>query len=254
MKNVCAELRRVDTYFDGTLAMPEEQTMRAHLPGCEACTARYERHLLLEKLDPAAPRAEARIARSLGIGAPGARVFRWQAPVAALAMAAALLLFLSFRGGKPIDAGFTARGGDDSTGGSVLVYRSAHLGTPSRAGDAIGARDELAFAYENPSAKRYLMIFGIDEHRHVFWYHPGWSNPGDDPTSIAIETTPGVHHLHEAIAHDLDGNALEIHALFTDAPLSVKAVERRVATETPRVASTYAPGARESSLRFKVER
>ena len=43
MKNVCAELRRVDTYFDGTLAMPEEQTMRAHLPGCEACTARYER-------------------------------------------------------------------------------------------------------------------------------------------------------------------------------------------------------------------
>jgi hypothetical protein len=254
MKDVCAELRRVDAYFDGTLALPEEQAMRAHLPGCAACTARYERHLLLEELDPVAPGAEARIARSLGIGGPGAGGFRWQAPVAALAMAAALLLFASFRGGRPLDAGFTARGGDDATGGSVIVYRSARLGTPSRAGDTIGARDELAFAYENPSAKRYLMIFAIDEHRHVFWYHPGWSNPGEDPTSIAIETTPGVHRLHEAIAHDLDGDALEIHALFTDAPLSVKAVERVVATETPRVASTYAPGARETSARFRVER
>jgi hypothetical protein len=170
-------------------------------------------------------------------------------------MAAALMLFLAFRGARPVDGGFTARGaGGEPFGSSVLVYRSAPLGKPSRAGDSIGARDELAFAYENPSAKRYLMIFGVDEHRHVFWYHPGWSNPGEDPTSISIETTPGVHHLHEAIAHELDGRELEIHALFTDSPLSVKAVERVVATETPRTTSTYAPGARETTLRFKVER
>jgi hypothetical protein len=255
MKDVCAEQRRIDRHFEGTLTPSEEHAMREHLPACGGCRARYERQLLLAELDPAALRAEDRLGRGLGIRGRAPAAARWGGPAAALAMAAALLLFLGFRGTRPVDGGFTARGaGDEPSGSSVLVYRSAPLGKPSRAGDSIGARDELAFAYENPSAKRYLMIFGVDEHRHVFWYHPGWSNPGEDPTSITIETTPGVHHLHEAIAHELDGRELEIHALFTDSPLSVKAVERIVATETPRAASTYAPGARESTLRFRVER
>ena len=251
----CTKKHQVDRHFDGTLAPSEEREMREHMPGCDACRARYERFLLLEQLDPTALRAEDRIGRGLGIKKPTPLPMRWGAPaVAALAMAAALLLFFGSRATKGPNDGFTARGAGDVAGSSVLVYKAAPLGKPSLAGDSIGAHDELAFAYENASAKRYLMIFAIDEHRHVFWYHPGWSNPGDDPTSIPIETTPGVHHLHEAIAHELDGRELEIHALFTDAPLSVKTVERLLVTETPRLAATYAPGATESSLRFRVER
>jgi hypothetical protein len=254
MKDRCAEQGRVDRHFEGTLAPSEERAMREHLPGCALCMARYERQLLLEELDPGARGPEDRIARGLGIGTSAPGAMRWAAPAAALAMAAALLLFLGFRGLKPPDGEFTARGGNDAAGSSVLVYRTASLGKPSRAGESIGARDELAFAYENSSARRYLMVFGIDEHRHVFWYHPGWSKPGDDPTSIKIETTPGVHHLNEAIAHELDGRELEIHAVFTDTPLSVKTVERLLAAETPRLAATYAPEATDASLRFKVER
>lgn len=254
MSSGCAQQRRVDHHFEGTLAPSEEREMREHLTGCVDCHARYQRQLLLEQLDPAALRAQDRIGRGLGIGRVAATSVRWRAPLAALALAAGLLLFLGFRGVRSPDSGFTARGGEDHASGSVLVYRAAPLGKPTRAGDSIGARDELAFAYENASAKRYLMIFGIDEHRHVFWYHPGWSSPGEDPSSIAIETTPGVHHLNEAIAHQLDGRELEIHALFTDAPLSVKSVERLLAIETPRLASAYAAGANESSLRFRVDR
>lgn len=254
MTEGCIQQQRVDRHFDGTLAPNDEQVMREHLPSCGACRARYERLLVLESLDPGALRAEDRIGRGLGIGKPRPAVLRWPAPAAALAIAAAFLLFFGTRALRPQDGEFTARGGGETGGSSVLVYKSAPLGKPTRAGEAIGAHDELAFAYENASAKRYLMIFGIDEHRHVFWYHPGWANPADDPTSIAIETTPGVHHLHEAIAQDLDGRELEIHALFTDSPLSVKAVERIVASDTPRQAATYAPGATESSLRFRVER
>jgi hypothetical protein len=256
MKQECAERQRVDRHFEGTLPSADEHAMREHLPACAICTARYERHLLLAELDPAALGAEERIGRGLGIGKPAPRWTRWAGPAAALAMAAAVLLVLGLRGMKPPDSGFTARGGrpsaGEAAGSSIIVYRAAARAKPSRAGDSIGARDELAFAYDNASAKRYLVIFGIDEHRHVFWYHPGWSNPADDPTSIAIETTPGVHHLHEAIAHDLDGQKLEIHALFTDAPLSVKTVERLVVTETPQLATAYAPGAKESVLRLEV--
>ncbi len=42
--------------------------------------------------------------------------------------------------------------------------------------------------------------------------------------------------------------------MFTDAPLTVKAVERLLAIETPRLAAAYAPAATESTLRLKVER
>lgn len=257
MKDACAERGRVDAHFDGTLAPAEEHAMREHLPTCAMCTARYERLLVLAELDPTSPTSEARIGRGLGIGRPAPASLRWGAPLGALALAAAVLLFFGSRAMKPDESGFTARGGGgagDVAASSVVVYRAARVGKPSRAGDSIGARDELAFAYENASAKRYLMIFGVDEHRHVYWYHPGWANPADDPTSIAIETTPGIHHLHEAIAHELDGKELEIHALFTDAPLSVKTVERLIATETPKLATSYAPSATESSLRLEVER
>jgi hypothetical protein len=267
MTVACLEQVRVDRHFDGTLAPSDEHAMREHLPGCPACTARYERRLLLEQLDPGALGAQERLARGLGLGAArpvaGASAARRSVPVlAALAMAAALLLFFGSRALRSPDDGFTARGGGGERGAgnavdsTVLVYRAAALSKPSLAGDAINAHDELAFAYENGSAKRYLMIFGIDEHRHVYWYHPGWANPSDDPSSISIETTPGLHHLHEAIAHQLDGQELEIHALFTDSPLTVKNVEKMLASEVPRlrIAEAYSPGARESTLRFRVER
>jgi len=258
MKDGCTARQRVDRHFDGTLSPSEEHEMREHLPGCEPCRARYERRLLLEELDPTAPSAKDRVGRGLGIRtpAPMATIRRFAAPAAALALAAAFLLFFGSRAMRQEqEGGFTARGGGgEVSAASVLVYRAAERGKPSRAGDSLGAHDELAFAYENPAAKRYLMIFGIDEQRHVYWYHPAWEKAGDDPTSIKIETTPGLHQLHEAISHDLQGRELEIHALFTDSPLSVKAVERIVATETPKLATAYAAGATESSLRFRVER
>jgi hypothetical protein len=258
MKDGCTALPRVDRHFDVGLSPSEEHEMREHLPSCARCQARYERRLLLEELDPTALSAKDRMGRGLGIRPPASKatVMRWGAPAAALALAAAFLLFFGSRAMRQAQDGeFTPRGGGGEVAtSSVLVYKAAAQGKPSRAGDSIGAHDELAFAYENPSAKRYLMIFGIDEHRHVYWYHPAWEKAGEDPKSIAIEATPGLHRLNEAITHDLQGGELEIHALFTDSPLSVKAVERLLATETPKLATAYAAGATESSLRFRVER
>lgn len=70
------------------------------------------------------------------------------------------------------------------------------------------------------------MIFGVDDHGHVYWYYPAWVAEQEDPGSVRVDTTPGLHPLREAIAHDLDGRTLEIHALFSSIPRTVKAVER----------------------------
>jgi predicted anti-sigma-YlaC factor YlaD len=46
--------RLVDAHFRGDIAAESERRMRAHLPRCATCRGYYERHLVLEKLDPAA--------------------------------------------------------------------------------------------------------------------------------------------------------------------------------------------------------
>lgn len=250
----CAAVGRVDRHFEGRLSSTEERAMREHLPSCPSCTTRYERHLLLEAIDPVALGPERRLGHGLGFGTPTrANVLRWVAPAsAALALAAALLLVLGLR--DPSSAGFTARGGDAASGAEVFVYRAIDHGQPSRAGASLGPHDELAFAYENPSAKAYLMIFGVDEHRRIVWYYPAWSSEADDPISIRAETAPGRHRLGEAIAHELGGQSLEIHALFSDNALSVRTVERLVAASPPKLAAAFPAGVIDSSVAFTVER
>jgi hypothetical protein len=258
----CADRGRVDRHFEGELAPADERAMREHLPSCPSCTSRYERHLLLEAIDPEGLGPERRIGRGLGLGTSAGTSLRWMAPVgAALAIAACLMLVLGLRD-RP-DAGFTARGGDALSGAEVFVYRAVDHGLPTRADAVLGPRDELAFAYDNPSAKPYLMIFGVDEHRKIVWYYPAWSRESDDPVSIRAETTPGRHRLGEAIAHDLEGRSLEIHALFSDAALSVKAVERMIVTSPlpastlpspPKLSAVFPAGVIDRSVAFTVER
>jgi hypothetical protein len=251
----CALVGRVDRHFEGGLSPTDEHAMREHLPTCASCTARYERQLLLEAIDPVALGPERRIGRGLGLGPAGggAKVLRWAAPVAAaLAVAAALLLVFGLR--DPSNAGFTARGGDANAGAELFVYRAIDHGQPTRAGGSLGPHDELAFAYENPSAKPYLMIFGADEQRRIVWYYPAWSNEADDPSSIHADTAPGRHRLADAVAHDLSGGTLEVHALFSDHPLTVKTVERLVAASPPKVPIAFPSGVVDTAVSFTVER
>jgi len=248
---------RVDRHFARQLDPAGERAMREHLPTCSQCRARYEKQLLLEQLDPDAAGPQARIASGLGIG--GARpALRAATPfMGALALAAAIA-FLVMRPagpGSPLDTGFTARGGGDASSADdasyVIVYRGGSDAGPTRAGASIHRGDELSFGYGNTANKRYLMVYGVDEHRHVFWYYPAWSDPKEDPHSIPI--TAGAQSLPDAIKHELDGKQLEIHAVFTDLPLAVKAVEGSISSapigETPR----FGPGSIDRTIRFEVD-
>jgi hypothetical protein len=244
----CLVTARVDRHFARKLDAAGELAMREHLPGCAACRARYEKHLLLEKLDPDAAGPRARIASGLGLGAPRP-ILRTITPVmGALAVAAAIAFLLVRPAGAPLDSGFTARGGGDASAESA--YLVVNQGG-SRAGETIARNDELTFGYGNTAGKRFLMVFGVDEHRHVFWYYPAWTDPSTDPTSIAI--TPGARSLPDAVRHDLDGAELSVHAVFTDSPLAVKSVESLISAAPAGKTPSFGAGSIDHTIRFHVQ-
>jgi hypothetical protein len=225
---VCKERAIIDSHFEGSVSPADERAMREHVPSCKECHGYYERRLLLCKLDPEGLSSERRLARGLGLAErrPMARAIPIGV-VTLFAAAAALLLWVR-TGPEPL--GFTARGAPmvDDTESRVFVY-DVRPGEPAvLARDSIGRRDELAFAYENRAAKHRLMIFGVDEHHHVYWFFPAWTVETENPVAIPIETDARRHELPEAMRHDLDGSRLEIRAVFLDSPISVREVESLV--------------------------
>jgi hypothetical protein len=242
--------RAILAHFAGAGAPRREREMRAHLPGCVDCRAFYEDCLLVASLDPAAPSDEERIARGLGLPvrrAPGRALFLNVTALAGMA-AAAVVLFAVVRptrngdhGGTPAPAGasgektggFVARGAADARAPELVVYRiAAGGGAPEAAAEVIHPGDEVAFAYRNPTGKRRLLVFAVDEHGHVYWYHPGWVDSGNDPTAVAISPEPGLHELPAAVAQRYDGERLRVHALFTDQEITVRQVEAALAAPT----------------------
>jgi hypothetical protein len=242
--------RLVDAHFGGTLDPDGERRMRAHLPGCERCRRYYERHLLLEKLDPAGLGAEVRIARGLGLRPRRKTAAAWA--FAGACAAAALTVALVPRH-KPMDQGFAARGGPGAERAEVFVYRTS----PSerlQPHATIRAGDDLAFAYTNAAGFRKLLVYGVDEHRHVYWYFPAWVDPKDDPHAVGIAAGPGLRELPEAIRHDFDGHELTLHAVFVDDDMTVRRVEHLLAESTGPGVPAAVPGSFERELPLVVER
>ena len=242
----CIEKPLVDAHFEGTISPAGETRLRAHLPTCASCTEYYERRVLLARLDPGALSVEERLARGLGLpargaGAPNERdedlgASGRRAPLGKLGLlglvAAAALLLLWFASRKPHGDEFAARGGPPRTAPYVRVYRATKGGVPEPLVGPMRRDDELAFAYESVAGKERLMVLGLDEHGHVYWFHPAWTDESADPEAVPAATSPELHPLREAISHDFDGRTLEIHALFsstTSTARTVRSVERLLA-------------------------
>jgi hypothetical protein len=235
--------RAIDAHFAGH-AVPElEAAMRAHTLQCEACRSYYDRHLLLARFDPTAPPAAARIARGLGLRLDTrprmARAVWWAAALAVPAAAALLLVARSDRVVAPLPGAdatpdmFAARAVSraDALQPGLWIYRLGADGRPRLAKGEVDAGDELAFAYANPAGKPYVLVFGVDEHRHVYWFHPAWSRGQPSPSAVPAAPGAGPHELPEAIRSGLDGRRLIVHALFADRPLRASDVEARVQSE-----------------------
>lgn len=241
----------VDAHFAQRITATRERRMRSHLPDCPSCRRYYEKHLVLASLDPRAPSAEERLASGLGLAlvkrAPQARAWTLAAAVATVAIVFAL-------GRSWIDRDvFTSRGPPRSGGPELFVYRLQPLERLAP-GATVRRGDDLAFAYANPRAFHRLLVFGVDEHKHVYWYFPAWANADEDPRAVTIASgAPELRELPEAIRHELDGERLTLYAEFLNDDVGVRAVEERVAA-SPSGAPLHLPGAAEQRTELKVER
>jgi hypothetical protein len=242
--------RLIDAHFAGTIAPPDEGALRAHLYSCPSCRGYYRRHLLFSRFDPRAKSAKARIARGLGLRLKrkDGAVWTW-----AVAFSAAVVLAVVVPLTRRAPSEFSARGGNERGEPAFFAYRM-NPSVELAPGSTIHASDDLAFAYANPSGFRRLLVYGVDEHKHVYWYYPAWSNPGDDPHAVAVASDPQVRELPEAIRHDLDGRELTLHAVFLDGDTGVRDVESAVAEGRAAVESFAVGRSYEKQLTLKVER
>lgn len=240
--------------------------MRRHVVTCARCRAYYRRHLVLAALDPTALGPEERLARELDLHRRRRHGNLFTVTLAAIA-AVALLGLCSPSPSNEL--GFTARG-------SLVVDASARHEEATRVGSAIGIYrvltndrgtlraegvlhhdDELAFTYATQSAS-HLMVFGVDDHGGIYWFHPAWTTETDNPTAIVIEADHHPHELSEAIRHRFLGDHLEIHGLFLDHPISVRDVESRVHARSlavgTQVGPVFIPGGVDTVTKFEVVR
>jgi hypothetical protein len=243
----CPRRALVDRHFALDSRPEEEADLRAHLDSCPTCRAYYDRHLLLARLDPAAPRVEERIAAGLGLRA---RPARWPLPLGLAAVSAAALVLVMARGRSPADSEFGVRGGPGAAPGPALQIFCTSCGHPPvRVIDRVPASATLAFSYQNPAGKKHLMVLAVDDRRQIYWYHP---DPVANPLSVKIDQTVEERELTEEIVQTFAGSKLVILALFSDESLSAAKVESLV--EPGGCASLRALGAVCLERRVKVER
>lgn len=225
--SACHMRSAVDDHFSGKITPAAERALREHLPACAECREYYRRHQLLSDLDPEGLDPRERLARGLGLDPrPRQRRLVWLAAPALAAAAAIALVVILWPAAGPEEGGLVSRGGQaESVPARLEVYRVQSGEPAGRVQDEISAEDELAFAYENRAGKKRLLVFGVDEHQNIYWYHPAWRDPAQNPVAVAIEGGEGIRELPEAITHSIRGESLRIYAIFTDDPLPVESIE-----------------------------
>lgn len=221
--------RLIDLHFRGRSSPTLERDLRGHLTDCADCGAYYERQLLLAAADPeTAIHPRDRLAAALGLHParhdrrPGPRWWALAAP------AAACLFAILIVGLHRPRSEWQARG-RQAPRSQLLAYEVSKGGVVRQASHQIGSDSGLAFAYANIAHKRHLLVFAVDETRHVYWYHPAWDDAASDPTAVVIERDEAVHEIPQSVFHRFRGHRLEVFGAFVDGPISVRQVEAAIA-------------------------
>jgi hypothetical protein len=213
----------VDAHFAGRIDRDGERRMRRHLFECEDCSTYYAQMRLFAAIDPDAPSSEERLLAGLGVERPRARSLpMWLFGGLATAAVCALLLVVALP--REPETGLAPRGEAHAD----IVARVLADGAASPIGDSLASDAELAFGYANPEGWKRLLVFAVDEHGHVFWYHPAWTRAEDDPRAVAIQRTDDAVELPSAARHGFDGERLTLYAVFTNEAPTVREVERLV--------------------------
>lgn len=166
-----------------------------------------------------------------------------------LAAAAAVLLVLHGRGipgslveKGPSEAEYIAARGAGSAKLSATVQ--AFVGRPVLGnapalleGAELGPGDGILVRYSNPADQRaFLMVFALDAQREVHWLHPAYLDFQSDPASLELRRgVAGVTLDEVAEPENPAPGALVVYALLSETPLTVKAVEAKLARGPARV-------------------
>ncbi|MCK6550771.1 hypothetical protein L6R52_33345 [Myxococcota bacterium] len=233
------------------LSRAEDAELRTHLGACAECRALYDRQVEIERVLSGRTTPRAQEERLLARGAPvdvaprvapdggGApvvplrrRVLAWAAPIA---VAAGLLFALALRTPGDAPEGLRARGTTASAGrGAWMSVFTRPAGSTEIVplGAQIRRRDALFFAYTSlrEGGHGFVAIAGLDAAGRAHWYYPAWRDAREAPKSLAIERGADVE-LPEEIVADAAPGALEICALFSDAPLDVRDVDATLERE-----------------------
>jgi hypothetical protein len=224
-------------FTEGALARAMQRDLRDHVRACAGCKAEYDRLFQVERAlegGVAVPRASIeRLLVELPAQRRGAirRRPHWSVRrfVASIAACAALLVaaLIMNPSRQPAEwSEWAARGGTKRAWISIFVMRGDEV---TALGSTLESDDTLLFAYTNleDSGARHLAIAGRDAAGHVHWYHPSYRSGEDRPRSIAIEESAG-RELAEAVRSEHAKGKLEICALFSEEPLSIADVDRRL--------------------------
>lgn len=223
-------------------ALAEDPQLRRRVTGLEQVRSALSAPVpALEQLDlTSAVRAR--------LDAPERSLSRRGALLAGASLAAGAALWVAIGvPSKPDGAeAFRAKGAPASSVArwtAVQVHRARDAGAPEPVTKRLRHNDALLFSYTNRGEApfEYLMIFGVDRSGGVYWFHPAYERPGEDPRSTPIERGAADALLPEILRHDLSPGSLAVHALFTRRPLGVLAVEAWVAQRRANP-SAAAPG------------
>lgn len=218
--------RLIDAHFASRSSPAGEQELRRHLVACDRCRVYYDRHLLLERIDAghARPMSE-RLGLGLGL-APRRAPPPWPILAATGVLAACALLLIIGLHRTPDPQARGAR-----PGSQLLVYELARGRAPRPVGSDLRTDSGLAFAYANIGHKQHLMVFAVDvdDGRRVYWYHPAWTSPAENPTALAISGDDALHEIPQAITHHFAGRRVQLFGVFLDHALSARDMEALVA-------------------------
>jgi hypothetical protein len=169
--------------------------------------------------------------------APAARFPRAVLATAALlAAAAAALTLVHHQRGIPDPQEVIAARGVAEARVSATVQAFVGRTAPGQAaalleGAQLGPGDGILVRYSNPSEGRaFLMVFALDATREIHWLHPAYLDAASDPASLELRPGAAGQTLDEvAEPEDPAAGALAVYALLSEEPLTVKAVEARLA-------------------------
>ena len=117
----------------------------------------------------------------------------------------------------------------------IQAFKVGDSGTPAALEDSHRKSDYLIFSYTNLGERPYefMMIFAVDGKGQVYWFHPAYTQEGDDPASIKISKDAERVELREKVRHDYPEGRLWIYGLFTNEPMKVSSIEKMMKTTAP---------------------